>query len=245
MSYDPYAGPQAPVPQAPSPPQAAGVPQPWDVDEVLTGAWGAFKANWAMLVVVHFVGELIASLPGFIPGLAVVTHAVARYSRQYWALEVPSMVVELVISTFFQVAFIRIWIKALRGEAPRFEDLFEGAPRFPALLATTFLTMLVTTAFTALLIVPGVIVALGLSLSSFYVVDQNMRPIDAMNASWKATTGHKGKIFMLALLGVLIVVAGCCACCIGIFAAIPILGMATATIYLRLSGRAWAAVQPA
>jgi hypothetical protein len=243
MSYDPYAAPQASAP--PLPRQVAGVPQPWDVDEVVTASFDTFKANWAVLVLVHFTGGVIASLPGLIPTFAVVTHAVARYSRQYWALEVPSMLAELVISTFFQVGYVRIWMTAVRGDTPRFEDLFGGAARFPALLATTFLVLLTTLAFMGLLVVPGFIVGLGLSLSSFYVVDQDMRPIEAMRASWKATVGHKGKLFMLALLGFLIFVVGCCACCVGILAAFPIIGMATATIYLRLSGRAWSAAQPA
>src|SRR5262249_36576075 len=84
--------------------------------------------------------------------------------------------------------------------------------------------------------VPGVILGLGLSLSSYYCIDQKMGPIDAMKASWAATNGQKGKIFLFGLVAFLLIIAGYLACLCGAFVAIPVVMVAFATIYLRLSG---------
>ena len=60
--------------------------------------------------------------------------------------------------------------------------MFSGAGRFLPLLGVLFLTLLAVMLGYALLIVPGIILALGLSFAQFYVVDQKMGPIDALKA---------------------------------------------------------------
>jgi hypothetical protein len=88
-----------------------------------------------------------------------------------------------------------------------------------------------------LLIVPGVIAMLGLYLTQFYVVEANMGPIEAMKASWESTKGQKGDIFVLILLSFFVILGGILAFCVGIFVAIPVIWVAMAIAYLRISGR--------
>ena len=78
MNYNPYAAPQA----APPPPggfgPSAGGPQAWDVGEVLSTAFEAFKNNWAVLVGSFFVfGALLLPLGG-LPYVLTYTHTLDK-----------------------------------------------------------------------------------------------------------------------------------------------------------------------
>ena len=77
----------------------------------------------------------------------------------------------------------------------------------------------------------------GLCLAQFFVADADMGPIDAMKASWAATNGHKGKLFLLGLLSIPVMLVGMVACCVGIFATASIVMVAFAIVFVRLSGR--------
>ena len=87
-----------------------------------------------------------------------------------------------------------------------------------------------------LLIVPGVILSLGLLLAPYYVVDAQMGPIAAMKASWGATRGQKGDVFVLVLAGVGLALLGLVMCFFGILATFPIYSVAVAAAYTRMSG---------
>jgi uncharacterized membrane protein len=236
-NYNPYAAPQAvpPMPAGPAYPGASG-PQPWELGEVLGHAWNMFKPSWATLVFSMLLGSFITAIPGQLPGILVQTGAMDAGDIAYTIIALVCMIVNLLLNAFFQVGFIKIWLSAARGQAPQFADLFAGGSRFFPLLGTMILSGLAIFFGFLLLIVPGVILGLGLSLASYYCVDQRMGPIDAMKASWAATTGQKGKIFLFGLVSVLLIICGYIACICGAFVAIPVVMVGMATIYLRLSG---------
>ena len=236
MNYNPYAAPQT-APDAPGS-SFAGQPQPWEIGEVLSAAWEAFKPNWVVLVFGMLVGWFVDAIPSMIPAVAVATKMVAQNSLGYWLIYAPCTFAGIVVGAFFQVGFVRIWIRASRGERPEFDELFSGGARFLPMLAVTLLLGLAVCLGMVLCIVPGVIAGLGLMFAPYYVVDQQMGPIDAMSASWAATTGQKLPLFVFALVTVLLAAAGMMACCVGLFVPIPLTAIATATVYLRISGRA-------
>jgi uncharacterized membrane protein len=237
MNYNPYAPPQAgpplPLPQA----QGAGAPQPWEVGEVIGAAFEAFKANWVVLVFAHLLGAILAAVPSFIPMILVVAGAIDMGSGEYWGIYSAAMIVALTLDAFLYVGLWRISLAAARGERPEFALLFSGGSRFLAMLGTFWLLTLTVALGYVLLVVPGIILGLGLYMSMLFVVDQNMGPVDAMKASWNATQGYKGRLFLFGLLAFGMVIAGYIACFVGVFAVIPILSVASAIIYLRLSGR--------
>jgi len=88
-----------------------------------------------------------------------------------------------------------------------------------------------------LLIVPGIILALGLGLTIPLIVDREQGVIDSLKESWELTTGHKGALFVWGLLAFALFIAGLAACCIGVIVVGPIVQIAYAFIYLRISGQ--------
>ena len=82
---------------------------------------------------------------------------------------------------------------------------------------------------------PILLLAFGLSLAPFLMVDQDLSPVDALKRSWEMTKGYKVTIFLFQLLGTLIyLVASTCA--LGIFIAVPMQVIGSAYIYLRIKG---------
>ena len=239
MSHNPYAAPAQPPPGGGfAPPQGmSGAPQPWEPGDVLGAAWSKFGPNWAVLIFSMFLAGLIGSLPSFIPIGLAGAGALDVGSDEYQVVNGACSLVGFLIQMLFQAGLMKIWITAAKGGAPSFGDLFSAMGRFPSMLATTFLLMIMVYIGMIFLFVPGIILLLGFGFAPYFVVDKNMGPIDALGASWKATDGHKFKLFLLFLISIGIMLLGCIACYLGLFVALPLVSLAYAVVYLRLTGQ--------
>jgi hypothetical protein len=139
---------------------------------------------------------------------------------------------------FLAVGLTRIWLQVARGQPAEFGTLFSGGDRLlPLFLAELVRTILVYVGI-FLLVVPGIILALGLSFAAFFVVDAKSGPIEALTASWNATKGHKGAllVFGIACLGINIV--GAIPCGLGLVVTFPLCMVASAVIFTCITGRA-------
>ena len=234
MSYDPYAPPQ---PGAQPPPSL--VPrgaQPWEVTEVISEAWRLFKVHVGTVLGAFVVGSTFGAIPGQVPAILELVRVVGPHHPYYWPLKGTFAAVGWVVSTFFNVGLTRITVAVARGQTPDSSLLFSGGDRFFANLACSLLVALVVMLGLFFLIVPGVILSLGLCLSQLFVIDRNLRPFEAMRASWDATRGEKGKIFVFVLACVGVALIGVLACFVGVLAAMPVISIATSILYLRLTG---------
>lgn len=76
--------------------------------------------------------------------------------------------------------------------------LFKGFERFVDTMVAGLLYSLAVTVGTLLLIVPGIIVACGLSMTFLIMVDDpNISGVDALSQSWNMMKGHKWEFFCL------------------------------------------------
>jgi hypothetical protein len=229
----------------------SGAQQPWRVGEVLSIGWERFKQNWAVLVFSFVVYVIIAQvlarlavlplervypMPTPPPGAEPDEVLREMVSGPFFANVGVTGFVGWVARSFFSTGLIRIWLAAARGQTPSFALLFLGGDRFFAMLGVTLLTGVATTLGFMLLVVPGVILTLGLALAQFYVVDAKMGPVPAMTASWQATRGFKGDLFVLGLAGIGLSILGACMCFVGVAATVPIVFVAAAAAYTRMSG---------
>lgn len=258
--YNPYAAPGAEAAESPSVP-VGGEPQPWSVGEVVSGGWHAYKAHWAPLTFGYLVAMLLGAMPGQVAPMAALAGTLEEGTLAYYALHLPLSVVGWLVAEFLAAGFTRAAMRALRTNDASFGDFFAAGGRFFAFVGMSFLrtvaTALASLVFVValalavakvvsplvvlpalLFVVPGVIVALGLSLAPFYVIDQNLGPVASLQASWAATRGHKGHLFALMLVETGVILLGMAACCLGLFAAVPIMVLARAIVYMRLSGTA-------
>lgn len=236
MSPNPYAAPEPRDPYRPARP-VRGEPQPWEPGEVLEVAWAIFKPNWLVMSLAALVWLVLGTVPGELP--AILREAGAVDERTSRLLAIPLSVGGVLVSQFLQAGLVRMTVDASRTGVVSFSQLFGGGNgRFLAFLGVSLLNGLAVGLGLLCLVVPGIVLAFGLSLSTYYVVDQELGPIEAMKASWETTMGHKGRIFAFGLLGALVGLAGMMACCVGYFAAAAVVHIGQAVIYLRLSGTA-------
>ena len=105
---------------------------------------------------------------------------------------------------------------------------------FKFLLAYILYTIMIIIGF-VLLVVPGLYLALKYQFFQFLIIERNMDPIKAFKESGKITDGSKWNLFFLALIFLVIVGIGALALLVGLFVAIPIIIVAWAYVYKKLS----------
>jgi uncharacterized membrane protein len=152
-------------------------------------------------------------------------------------LHLVSFIVNIAVSSFFTAGIAKFALKVVKGEPYAFGDVFAGGAYFLSVLVAQFIISLAVGLGFVLLIVPGVILALGLSMSIPLVVDRNLGPIDALGESWKLTEGNRMNLFVFGLIAIGLSIAGVCACGIGWLLVVPLLYLAWFYIYLRLTGQ--------
>jgi len=106
----------------------------------------------------------------------------------------------VIISGPFGVGLSLFTLKLSRNEEARFEDSFAGFSNFlNSFLAYILMTLLIV-AGTILFIVPGIIIAIALSMTYFVIAeDDQISAVDALKKSYKMMDGHKMKYFFLCL----------------------------------------------
>ena len=113
-----------------------------------------------------------------------------------------------------------------------YDLLFVGFRNFAQTLVAGCLSLLAISIGTALLIVPGIIAALGFSMTFFIMADDtNITGMDALQKSWNIMNGHKADLFCLWLRFIGWILLALLTCGIGF---LPYMTAATYNYYRRL-----------
>ncbi len=127
------------------------------------------------------------------------------------------------------------FLSIARQQETRIESLFEGFSRYIETLIAFVLTAIVVGLGFVLLIVPGIIVAMGLSQTFFIMADdREISAIDAMKKSWEMMKGYKMKFLLLNLIHALMIIVGFILLIVGVFYMLPIIFNSLAVFYDEL-----------
>jgi uncharacterized membrane protein len=214
-SFESTGGSASPIARAPIEPS---------VGAAYSYAWSLLGRDFVPLLIVGvvawvvlFVGEAILNqINGGLGGLyQLVVGAPIGYGAAY--------------------AFLR----AVRGQRPEVSDLFVPFQRawLNSVLANLIVTVAVVIGF-ILLIIPGIFVAVKLSLVPFIVIDEGLGPFQAIEASWKRTSGHWWTLFLSGLLGVIVIIVGFILLIVGSIPATMLVYLAFAALFDAISARA-------
>jgi uncharacterized membrane protein len=231
------------------PPQfgaSAGAPGgAWSPTDAWGFAWNVVIKRFGAVALPIAVGLLIAGLPGGI------VYGGVMFMVQTMASEIEPDALPLVTSAGMGLSALLFWLigaymaggfttlalKAARGQPTSFGDLFSGGRFLGRFLVAGIVGGIAVGIGSLLCVIPGYIVAYGISLASFLIVDQDMAPVDALKRSWELTKGHKVNIFIFHLIGIAVVLAGYLACIIGVYlVSIPMMLIGATYIYLRIKG---------
>lgn len=159
----------------------------------LTSQWpGAFgiyeQSKDAIMNNIKSLLTLIAVLFG----VSILTGALFRSGN----LQIISSIINNLFSISIAPAFIVIFLKSIDGKKIEAMDAVNNGLRF--IIRYFFLSILVVLvlfASTLALIVPFLFIMPRLILAPYFLIDQNLGIIDALEASWTQTKGHSGKVW--------------------------------------------------
>jgi hypothetical protein len=228
-------------------PGAVGPSSTWSPTEAYSFAWNLVTKRFGTVaapIVVGYLAQIaivfvVYGAMVFVPQLLIqqgVVDTSVGLILTYASMSV-AVVIYLFIVSFFLGGFVQTALKAVRGQPTSVGDVFQGG-RFmlPCLVALIVFEIAIGIGF-ALCVVPGVILGLGLCMWPMLVIDKGMSGVDALKRSWEMTKGQRVNLFVFALLGIVVYVAGELACVLPVFLiSMPMILMAWAWTYLRLTG---------
>lgn len=209
-------------------------PLPWTVTEVLSEAFVVFKQDWLVLVLVTFVASALTNGIGLLAQGVVSLVSPANADTELLG-KLVAFPVQLFVSALLLTGQTTVMLRAARREPVRFGQLFSGFGRLVPMLVAHSLALFLIVLGYVLLIVPGVVLTVSLLFFPQFVTE-GRGPLQALSDSWNITKGHRWQIlvFVFAISG--LVVAGLLACLVGVVVAVPVIAVALAIIYTRLTG---------
>lgn len=145
-------------------------------------------------------------------------------------------ILSLLISAPLTLGISSFFLNLVRGNEVRVEQIFDGFKNFvPSLIMTILITLAVGFGL-VLFIIPGIIIAIGFSMSYFILADNpKMDAVSALKASWEMMKGYKVDYFVFSLLSILLFILGLLAFFVGIFYVLPIIYAASALFYVNIA----------
>ncbi|MDR7418126.1 MAG: DUF975 family protein [Armatimonadota bacterium] len=199
----------------------------FSVGEAVRFGWDVAKRHIGFFVLVIIISLVVA---GVVDGVQAATKKTAPFLSFLFGLA------SIVVGQVLGIGYTRISIKFADGLTPELADLWSGYPLFFKYLLTGLLYAIIVAVGLVLLVVPGVILAVRYSLSTYLVVDRGLGPMDALRASAELTQGARWRLFLLGLVLLGIIVLGALALVIGLLWAAPTALVAAAFAYRRLAG---------
>jgi lipoprotein-releasing system permease protein len=219
------------------------VPQPWSVGDAIGHAFVALRKNALALALPLFA--CLAFVGAADTGIAFATRSLVHgrahgHARTILLGVLAAVLVDVLFAALAGGGLIRAWIAAARSEELSVGTCFSWLrPKRPLrLLWIGFVLFWVSLAPAA-----GVLF-LGFLLAPQFVIDRDMKAGEALRASWRATRGHKGPLWVLGLCVAPIQVLGLAAGGIGVCATSAMIGVAASYVYTRVTGRSEVAPYP-
>ena len=207
--------------------RSMGEPMPWRASQALSYGWSRIKGDAATILGTLVVVILISG------ALNAIERNVAMPAFISLALQLGTFVVQC----FLTAGTTLFCLKVVRVEQYEIGDIFKGGRWLLPIMGAAILMGIIVGFGFILLIVPGIILGLGLSMTFYCVVDRNEGPIEAMKTSWEITKGFRADIFLFWLLSLFLVLGGLLAFCVGVFVAIPVIQVGWAFAYVSISGQ--------
>lgn len=182
--------------------------------------------------------------------ISKITSAARNQLSNIWIIAVLTMLVANIIIGVVSISTVGIivlghfsvglamWsLDVAEGNEPRLERIFDGFKNFVNPLVAYILMSVLIGAGIVFLIIPGIIIALGLS-QTFFIIAENPETdgIKALQQSWNMMKGYKTTYFLLCmryfLLGILCVLT----LGFGFLLLAPYIQVTNANFYLEIRG---------
>lgn len=182
--------------------------------------------------------------------ISKITSATREQLSNIWIIAVLTMLVAniiigvvslstvgIIVLGHFSVGLAMWSLDVAKGNEPRLERIFDGFKSFVNPLVAYILMSVLVGAGIVFLIIPGIIIALGLS-QTFFIIAENPETdgIKALQQSWNLMKGHKTTYFMLCLRYLLLGILCVLTLGFGFLLLAPYIQVTNANFYLEIRG---------
>jgi len=181
----------------------------------LNGVWKAMAFTFFILFLIYLPYYFISTISSIIDSIDEYPSLQVYYYLFLYSIDgfFPDIIIQLfpfinfnvsiaaaIVTGPFALGFAGYFLKRIRGEEIATKNIFDGFNRFPRSFLVQLLTRIFTFLWSLLLIIPGIIKALGYSMA-FYIMYDNpeIKPLEAIKRSQIMMKGYKGKLFLLEL----------------------------------------------
>ena len=195
------------------------------ISGALTFGWQTFAKNALFLIGVTIAVALINS----------VVEGAERYGPiegGYFSFVIN--IIEILVNSLLQLGLIAIMLAFKDGRMPEFVDLFNRAPLVFNYIAATILYTLMVVVGLVFLIVPGIYLAVRFGYYSYFIVDEEVGPIEALKRSSDLTEGVRMDLFLFGVLLIGINILGMVALFVGVLVTVPMTHLACAYMFRHL-----------
>ncbi len=199
--------------------------QVFSIQEALKFGWHKTKAHNKL------VFQVVLTLLAVQVAAAIVQKVLAGSGLGFVA-----QVVLGVLSLAFGIGAMKIALLLARGEHASYAQIWPSWRLFWYYLGASLLAVLCIIGGLILLIIPGFIIAVRLSMVRFEVID-GAHVKSSLQKSWELTRGHFWKLLGFFITIILLNILGAVCLLVGLLVTIPISMLAFAHVYLKLKNR--------
>lgn len=195
---------------------------------VFSSAWKKTTPKLGFLIVLTLVVGVVLGTPDAVAALAEENHP---------GLALLFNLIGWVMTLWLTPGLFIILLKIYAGEPVTVSELFKHSNLLFKYFWVGAVVGVIVMFGLALLIVPGIILALMFQFAPWYVVDQRLGTVEAMTQSMKATKGVKGNLFLISLALVGVNILGAIPLGLGLLVTIPLTWMVMVTSYKLVEAR--------
>ncbi len=199
----------------------------WTISEVLSEAWSlkdGFKGTyWGALLIFMVISTLLSGVSGFIANDSKIMNVIMQ-------------LILILITYPLMAGLTMIAIKRSVGTPTAASMVFDYYPKTIPIFLTYILMMAMVAIGFVLLVLPGIYLMFAYMLALPLVVDKNLGPWEALEASRKALTPCWFRTAGLILIGSIIMLISAIPLGIGLIWTLPFLGLAMAIVYRDVVG---------
>lgn len=195
--------------------------------EAISFGFKKTRKNIYFLIVVLIISFVVNSLPG-----AISSSLNSKASLLGFLISLIGWGLQLIVG----LGLVHIALNLNDGKKVSYSSLFQHSHLLIPYLFASILYGLIVVAGLILLIIPGIIWAIKYQYFTYFMVDKDLGPIEALKKSAATTNGAKWNLFLLRILLGLINILGALCLGIGLFVTIPIGMLAEAHVFRKLSG---------
>ena len=183
--------------------------------EILSRSWDALSSKWLLAIGIVLLHTIVNGVVGSV-GFGLGT---------------------LALGGALSFGMSRTMVLIYRGHTPQVETYFDGFKHYLPTLISFLLVSVIVLVGIVLLVIPGIVAAIGLSQAFYVLQDQpELGAEGAIRESWRLTwtNGNMLKVFLMGFVIFFVTLGGLLALGVGLLFAIPLVSVMAGGLYEEL-----------